>query len=83
MSKKNCARRPVALIAIVLLSLAPVTLAADATSPVSFLDSVIELVTDSLNELFGDRGERSGNADDGNEDDGGTPDFDTTIDPVG
>ena len=77
------ARRFVALIAIIMLSLAPVSFAADSPSPVSFFDSVVEIIIDALNDIFCDRGDRSADDDGGNEDDGGVPDFATGIDPVG
>ena len=77
------ARRFVALIAIIMLSLAPVTFAADGPSPVSFFDSIVEIITDALNDLFGDDANRSANADSNQEDDGGAPDLHPDIDPFG
>ena len=77
------ARRFVALIAIIMLSLAPVTFAADGPSPVSFFDSVVEIITDALNDLFGDDANRSADGGDNPDDDGGLPDLGPRVDPNG
>ena len=78
------ARRFVALIAIIMLSLAPVSFAADSPGPVSFFDSVVEVITDALNDLFGDDANRSAESqDDGSQEDDDPANFNPYIDPHG
>lgn len=79
----NRARRFVALIAIIMLSLAPVSFAADSPSPISFFDSIVEIITDALNDLFGDDANRSADEEGETEDDGGVPDLNPMVDPNG
>ena len=82
MFKKTHSRQLTALIAILFLSLAPVTFSDDGVSPISLLDSLIESVADALSDIFGQDGDRTANDADG-EEDSGLPDYGPFVDPIG
>ena len=94
MSKKNFARRTVAMIAIMMLSLAPVSLADDGSIPAfSFINNILESITNSIENVV-DTLEATLGGDDtatttseqpeeGSDEEEGLPDNNPFIDPVG
>lgn len=93
MSKKSFARRTVAMIAVLMLSLAPVSLADDGSSPFSFINNIVENIENSIENIVDTLGAALGGDDtaaatseppeEGGEEEEGVPDFGTQIDPFG
>ncbi|MEM1177983.1 MAG: hypothetical protein AAGM22_06550 [Acidobacteriota bacterium] len=83
MSKKNCARLIAVIASILMLSVAPMSFAADAKDSGGVtIGSFIEDLVETIGDLFGGGNEAETEQED-EEEDGGVPDLRPQIDPFG